>query len=160
MNKPTNKLGFDQNEAKTVADALNQILANEHVHYQKLRSFHWNVTGGDFFDLHDRFEAHYNEALLRIDEIAERIRVFGFTPLSTLKAYLEASDIQEVGTELAGEEMAEEILQDFEILLSYYADAIHEAAEIGDVGTVDMLNGFARSLEKNHWMLRAFLGRR
>ena len=28
---------------------------------QKLRNFHWNVEGSDFFELHEEFENEYNK---------------------------------------------------------------------------------------------------
>jgi starvation-inducible DNA-binding protein len=34
---------------------LNQLVADYQVLYQKLRSYHWNVTGRDFFTLHPVF---------------------------------------------------------------------------------------------------------
>ena len=136
--------------------ALNDLLANYHVHYQKLRNYHWNVKGPDFFDIHEKFEEQYNEAKLNIDEIAERVRVFGYTPMSTLKEYLDSSEIKETSTDLSGLEMVTEILNDFEILLSYLVDAADAALEIGDVGTQTIINGFIRGIEKKHWMFTAF----
>lgn len=82
------KLGFTTQETADIVEPLNLLLANYHVHYQKLRNYHWNVKGPDFFDIHEQFEMQYNEAKLNIDDVAERIRVFGYTPMSTLKEYL------------------------------------------------------------------------
>lgn len=151
------KLGFDSEESNEVVQSLNLLLANLHVHYQKLRNYHWNVTGSDFFDLHERFEEEYNEVKVEIDEIAERIRVFGHTPVSTLKEYLDMSEIKETGTELTGNEMVKEVLNDFEILLSFMVDALEASGEIGDVATEDMLTGYIKRTEKIHWMLTSFI---
>jgi starvation-inducible DNA-binding protein len=151
------KLGFDSEESNEVVQSLNLLLANLHVHYQKLRNYHWNVTGSDFFDLHERFEEEYNEVKVEIDEIAERIRVFGHTPVSTLKEYLDMSEIKETGTDLTGNEMVKEVLNDFEILLSFMVDALEASGEIGDVATEDMLTGYIKRTEKVHWMLTSFI---
>lgn len=151
------RLGFSESETAEIVDSLNQLLANYHVHYQKLRNYHWNVKGADFFDIHEKFEEQYNEAKLNIDDIAERIRVFGFTPMSTLKEYLANSEIKETGSDLAGTEMVAEILRDYEILLTYMTDVANAAINIGDVGTEDMINSFINKLEKSHWMFTAFL---
>lgn len=88
------KLGFDNEETKEIVESLNKLMANYHVHYQKLRNYHWNVEGHSFFELHEFFELEYNAVKLQIDEIAERIRVFGKKPVSTLKEYLEISEIK------------------------------------------------------------------
>ncbi|MDX1629795.1 MAG: DNA starvation/stationary phase protection protein [Fulvivirga sp.] len=150
------KLGFSKPEASELVEAMNKLLANYHVHYQKLRNYHWNVKGADFFDIHEQFEIQYDQAKENIDDIAERIRVFGYTPMSTLKDYLEVSEIEETGTDMDGMEMVAEILRDFEILLSYMVDVADAAIDIGDVGTEDLINSFIKKMEKSHWMFTAF----
>jgi starvation-inducible DNA-binding protein len=150
------KLGFRALEAAELVLKLNQLLASYHVHYQKLRNFHWNVRGGDFFDLHEKFELQYNQAKLNIDEIAERIRVFGKTPFSTLREYLDQSEIKEVGTDLSASQMVEEVLSDYRILLENMVDVVDTAIDVGDIGTQDLVNTFIKDMEKHHWMLTAF----
>jgi|SRR5690606_30589255 len=151
------KLGYNVQESEHIVESLNQLLANYHIHYQKLRNFHWNVTGGDFFDLHEKFEGLYNEAFSNIDLIAERIRVFGMTPLSLMKDYLEHSRIKEVGTDLDSRAMVTEIIKDFEILVENMNECAENVAELGDTATEDMLISFIKSIESNHWMLSSFL---
>lgn len=149
-------LGYTKEGTHELVNALNNLLANYSVHYQKLRNYHWNVKGQDFFDIHEQFEKQYNEAKLAIDEIAERIRVFGRTPLSTMKDYLEISDIKETGTDLKAMEMVKEILDDYQILVEFMYNVIDVAIENGDMGTEDMVKGFVYETEKNHWMMTSF----
>ena len=151
------KLGFSGEETEDIVNSMNLLLANYHVFYQKLRNYHWNVTGGDFFDLHDKFEELYTETVTNIDDSAERIRVFGMTPMSTLKEYLQNSSIKETGTDLSADAMLKEVIRDIETLDSYLIEAIDNAAEYGDVATVEMMNKMVKSLEKHHWMLKAFM---
>ena len=150
------KLGYTKEGTHQLVNALNNLLANYSVHYQKLRNYHWNVKGQDFFDIHEQFENQYNEAKLAIDEIAERIRVFGQTPLSTMKDCLEISDIQETGTDLKAMDMVKEILNDYQTLVEFMYNAIDIAIENGDMGTEDMVKGFVYETEKNHWMMTSF----
>ncbi|MBS9523157.1 DNA starvation/stationary phase protection protein [Litoribacter ruber] len=150
------KLGYKQSETDKIVKSLNKLLANYHVHYQKLRNFHWNVTGGDFFDLHEKFEELYDEAMENIDLIAERIRVFGYTPYSLITDYLENSDIKEVGTDLSSAEMVNEVLKDFEILAENMNDCAESVGDLGDLATEDMLVAFIKSIELHHWMLTSF----
>lgn len=153
------KLGFDKEETTDVVNSLNTLLANYHVYYQKLRNYHWNVKGGDFFDLHEKFEELYTVATVNIDDIAERIRVFGHTPLSTLQAYLDHAEITETGTDLSPEEMVSEVISDIETMDSFLVEALDTASEVGDVATVALLNKMIKDIEKEHWMLSAFTGR-
>ncbi len=157
--KKYKKLGFDKEETQKLVDSMNQLLANYHLHYQKLRNFHWNVKGADFFEIHEQFEIRYNVSKESIDEIAERIRVFGHTPLSNLSDYLKHSNIKESKSDMASDDMVAEILSDYEILLSFLADSMNAAIDIGDVGTEDMLNTFIQDMEKHHWMLSSFLAK-
>ncbi|MGK7390666.1 MAG: Dps family protein [Candidatus Cyclobacteriaceae bacterium M2_1C_046] len=155
--KAFKKLGFSKLETAEIVQKMNLLLANYHVHYQKLRNYHWNVKGPDFFDIHEQFEIAYDEAKVNIDDIAERIRVFGQTPMSTLKEYLETSEIKETNTTLTSNEMVKEILNDFEVLLSFMSEVVDAAIEIGDVGTEDLMKDFMKRIEKTHWMLTAFI---
>ncbi len=150
------RLGYTKLETAELVESLNKLLANYSVHYQKLRNFHWNVKGGDFFDIHEKFEEQYNAAKVAIDDIAERIRVFGQTPLSTMREYLENSTIKESGTDLSAMEMVKEIIKDYEMLLEFMFDAIEQAIDKGDSGTEDMIKSLVKSTEKNHWMMTAF----
>ncbi|NJK86607.1 MAG: hypothetical protein HC906_12205 [Bacteroidales bacterium] len=50
------KLGYSNMDTAEIVLRLNKLIASYHVFYQKLRNFHWNVTGQDFFDLHQHFE--------------------------------------------------------------------------------------------------------
>ncbi len=153
------KLGWTSEETAEITSALNTVLANYSVHYQKLRNFHWNVKGSDFFDLHEQFEKQYTEALQNIDDVAERIRIFGETPLSLMRDYLQLSEIKETGTNLPSELMVRELLSDYRILLQHLFNAVNIAASHEDSGTEEMLKVFINHLEKSHWMLTAFLAK-
>lgn len=153
------KLGWTTEETERISIVLNELLANYSVHYQKLRNYHWNVKGSDFFDLHTEFEDQYNEARDHIDAIAERIRVFGKTPLSTMREYLEISEIKETSSELSSDIMVREVLSDYRILLQYMFAVVDVAVDQGDSGSEEMIKGFINSIEKHHWMLSAFLAK-
>lgn len=156
--KPT-KLGWTASETEKISSTLNDLLANYATHYQKLRNFHWNVKGSDFFDLHEQFEIQYTEAHQHIDDIAERIRIFQQTPLSTMREYLEVSEIKESSPQLASDLMVREILSDYRILLEYMFSVVEVARELSDSGTEEMVKVFINNIEKHHWMLSAFLSK-
>ena len=150
--KTYKKLGFTYLETAEIVVALKQLLANYQIHYHKLRSFHWNVEGPDFFELHEAFEQDYNTTKENIDEIAERIRVFGLKPLSVLKETIELSEIKETKKSISGLEMVREILKDFEILHDKMLDVLNAALGTGDNATEQMISEFMGELEKRNWM--------
>ncbi|MBS1582679.1 MAG: DNA starvation/stationary phase protection protein [Bacteroidetes bacterium] len=145
-------------DRRRVTDTLNVLLANYQVHYQKLRNYHWNVKGSDFFDLHEQLEAQYQEAQANIDRIAERVRVFQERPLSTFTEYLEQSTVKEDRTVPASDKMVQQILADYTVLLDHLSEAVDLAEEMADAGTETMVKGFIQQIEKHHWMLSAFKG--
>lgn len=151
------KMGWSTSEVEAITRGLNELLANYMVHFQKLRNYHWNVKGADFFDLHTEFEKQYELAHKDIDAIAERVRVFGELPKSTLKEYLETSEIQETGSNLSSELMVRELLSDYRILLNHMFTVVEVAKNAGDMGTEQLIKPIINRVEKSHWMLTSFL---
>ena len=152
------KISLNEKEIKPVVDHLNDLLANYHIHYQKLRGCHWNVKGQNFFTLHVKFEELYNNAVITIDELAERILTLGKPPISTFADYIKVSKIKEVNTiGLKDTAMVKAIIDDMATLISIERDIMEISAEAGDDGTNDMINKFMQFKEKNTWMLRSFI---
>lgn len=108
------KSGFKSEETKVVIESLNNLLANYQMHCQKMRNNHWKAEGEALYELHETFELENNAVKLQIDEISERIRVFGKKPVSTFKEYLET---KETDTSLNSGEPAKQIVNDFETLI-------------------------------------------
>ena len=155
--KTYSKLGFNREEASELAESLNLLLCNYSVVYQKIRNFHWNVVGGDFFDVHEKLELEYLSAAENIDTVAERVRVLGFKPISTLAEYLEKAEVEEVTGDLSSDKMMEEVIQDYEILLSFMVDVADLAVENGDLGTETIMRAMIIRTEEKHWMFSAFV---
>ncbi|MGQ8335992.1 Dps family protein [Sunxiuqinia sp. A32] len=151
------RLGFNQKDTSEVIENINQLISSYHVHYQKLRNFHWNVVGKDFFELHEKFEELYDFAKMNIDDLAERVRVFGARPTARLTDYLKSSKISEPQGFLSPEEMVDEVLSDFEILLSQMINVLEKANDLGDVSTIDLVNTMVKRTEKYYWMFTSWL---
>ena len=152
------KISLNEKEIKPVVDHLNDLLANYHIHYQKLRGCHWNIKGQNFFTLHIKFEELYNNAVITIDELAERVLTLGKPPISTFADYIKVSKIKEINTiGLKDTAMVKAIIDDMATLISLERDIMEISAEAGDDGTNDMINKFMQFKEKNTWMLRSFI---
>lgn len=135
---------------------LNTLLANYHIYYQKLRSYHWNVLGENFFDLHAKFEELYTDARTKIDDIAERILTLRHHPMSKLTDYLEISEIKETSPLQTDKNMVTEIISDHKTLLTQMSKVIKVAEKAEDEGTIDLIGAYIRELEKSSWMLNAW----
>ncbi|TVZ51327.1 Dps family protein [Dokdonia sp. Hel_I_53] len=151
-----NYLNLDIEKTKYTVNELNTLLSDYHVYYQKLRNFHWNVSGENFFDLHVKFEELYDDAKIKIDEIAERILTLRFAPVSNLSDYLENSSIKESKSDLSDRDMVDTILEDHGKILKQLTSVVNKADEAGDEGTIDLVGAYIRELEKTSWMLDAW----
>lgn len=149
-------LGLDEKKTSNTVQELNVLLADYHLYYQKLRNYHWNVIGKNFFDLHEKFEELYDDAKIKIDEIAERILTLRFQPTSNLSDYLEKSNVKESKSDLSDSEMIKNLLTDHGILLKQMRKVIEIAETGGDEGTIDLIGAYIRELEKTSWMLDAW----
>ena len=151
--KTMSYLGLDEKKTTKTVQELNILLADYHIYYQKLRNFHWNVIGKNFFDLHEKFEELYDDAKLKVDEIAERILTLRFQPTSNLSDYLKASNLKESSSDLSDTKMIQTLLDDHGILLKQMRKVTAVADKGGDEGTIDLIGGYIRELEKTSWML-------
>lgn len=151
-----NYLNIDNEKILPVVSELNVLLADYHVYYQKLRNFHWNILGKNFFDLHNKFEEMYDDTRIKIDEVAERIITLKYHPISKLSDYIEVSKIKESSPLLSDEEMVKEIIEDHKIILEQLSKIVNRADKANDEGTIDLMGAYIRELEKTTWMLNAW----
>lgn len=140
-------------------EGLNRQIAGWSVLYTKLHNFHWYVKGPHFFTLHPKFEELYNLATANMDEVAERLLTIGGRPAATMTEQLRLSPIQEAEGQFSAEQMVEQVVADLNMMLSVIRQGIDEAGESEDKATEDMLIGFTAALDKEIWMLNAFLGK-
>lgn len=155
-----NNLGFRKLETAEIVKALNVSLSTYQVFFHKLQNFHWNVKGGDFFDIHDTTQRMYERALLDIDEIAERVRVFGLVPTYKMQDYIDKSLIKQSQYDLSAEFMAHELINNLETLIESFI-ILHEASsKNGDLGGALMASQMIKELETNHWKLSAWCDRK
>ena len=143
--------------ADKVNEQLNKALANYSIYYQKLRNYHWNVSGKMFFALHAKFEELYDEAAEHIDQIAEQILIRGGKPLSCLQDYLKVSELQEDHETPKAAEMVTRLVSDIKVLVQSLKSAADLADDAEDSSTEDLLGLMIAGHEKSLWMLRAFL---
>lgn len=152
-----NSIGLDAAKSKELSGMLNDLLANYQVFYQNLRGFHWNVKGNKFFELHLKFEELYNDAVLKVDEIAERILTLQGVPLHTFESYLKQSTIKSVEKEKVDGGIIPTVVENFSVLISKERAILSLAAETGDEGTVSQMSDYITQTEKTVWMLNAYL---
>jgi starvation-inducible DNA-binding protein len=151
-----NAIGLNIETSKNLANSLNELLANFQLYYQNLRSFHWNIKGEKFFELHTKFEELYTAANLHIDELAERVLTLGFKPLSSFSEYIQYSEIKEASNLEHANEIIPNILTSLNIILVKERNALLISNEANDEGTNALLSSYIVEHEKLVWMLTAY----
>ncbi|HEU0111335.1 MAG TPA: Dps family protein [Flavisolibacter sp.] len=151
------QIGLDTAKSKKLADSMNVLLANYQVFYINVRGFHWNITGEKFFELHAKFEELYNDLLIKVDEIAERVLTLGYTPLHTYTDYIKTAGIKEAKNISKGNEAMQIILDSFRTLIQLQRDIIEVSDETNDEGTSALMSDYIREQEKLVWMYSAYL---
>ena len=153
-----NTIGLNKDQTQALAKDLNVLLANFQIYYQNLRGIHWNIKGKRFFDLHVKFEELYNDANVKVDEIAERILTLGETPLHTFEDYTNAGKVP-VGKNISEDEKAVRLIVDsLSELLKIERQLLEASDEANDEGTNAMMSDFITEQEKTVWMMKAWLG--
>ena len=150
-------IGLDTAQSQALAAELNKLLASYQILYMNVRGFHWNIRGNQFFELHLKFEEIYNDLLLKVDALAERILTLDGVPMHSFSDYLKVSAIPEQKGLHDGRACVESLLDSFRELLVAQRRILGQAAEAGDEGTASILSDYVQQQEKLLWMLRAYL---
>ena len=153
-----NAIGIDTNKAIELTTKLNDLLANYQIFYQNLRGLHWNVKGKEFFELHLKFEELYNDAILKVDEIAERILTLGGTPLHTMTDYISESEIKQIKGVTNGPDGVKHVVDNFSMLIGKEREILALSGDADDEGTNSLMSDYITQTEKTVWMLTAYLG--
>ena len=154
------RIGLDTEQSKILAEKLNLLLANYQIFYMNTRGFHWNIKGEKFFELHLKFEELYNDSLIKIDEIAERVLTLGFTPLHTYTDFLQLATVKEAKGISDGDDAIRAILDGYLILLPIERELLELSDKSNDEGTNALMSDYIREQEKQVWMYSAYLNKR
>lgn len=154
-----NAIGLDRDQSNNLAKKLNELLANYSIFYQNTRGYHWNIKGEKFFELHLKFEELYNDLLLKIDEIAERILTLGHTPNHNYSDYRKTSKISESAQVSDGKLAVIDILTSFQVIIVLQRELLELANVAGDEGTNALMSDYIRLQEKFVWMYSSFLNK-
>lgn len=141
-----------------IIDTLNGLLADTHILNVKLHNYHWNIQGSQFSQIHEMTEKYYEYFFGVYDDVAERILQLGGKPLASVKAYLEATKLnEEEGSAFAPEQVLKAVLADFESVHGTVLEIMSLCDEANDISTGNMLGNIIDWLEKTMWMLRQTL---
>lgn len=139
-----------------LSTALNQYLANVAVEYVKLHNLHWNVVGSSFKQVHEYLETLYDGFADVLDGVAELLKMHDIQPLASMKDYLAAATIQELGSVELSTREALGIARGDLLVLKAQAESIRSAADADDVyDVVAAMEEQLSDYNKTLWFLQA-----
>jgi starvation-inducible DNA-binding protein len=142
------------NAAKTVAEALNGILADSFAIYFKTKNFHWHVSGPHFHDYHLMLDAQAAQIFATTDAIAERVRKTGNT---TLRSIGDISRHQSIKDNDAAFVPAADMLAELRDDNLKLVESLREAKDIVDAArdnaTSGILDEWTDQAEERAWFL-------
>ena len=150
-------IGLNITQSEALTKQLNTLLSSYQIQYMNARGFHWNIKGRQFFELHLKFEEIYNDLLLKVDEVAERILTLGGQPKHAYSEYMSLSNISEAQGISDGATAVNNLLAGFEQLISHQRIILAQASEASDEGTASLMSDYIKEQEKLIWMLKAYL---
>lgn len=141
--------------AKPVIERLNALLGTINVFTRKVRHYHWNVKGRNFFTLHKVFEELYGTWAEFGDEVAERVVALGGQPGPSLADDIKVSKLKEDSEYPAADAMVKHLVADFETLGAFIRETYAVAED--DRTTEDLLDDLRDAIDGKLWMLKAYL---
>lgn len=134
---------------------LDRALASTFTLYFKAHSYHWNVQGSDFAQLHSFFGELYEDIHTSIDAMAEQVRALGRHAPFNLKMILSDSGLAEDQHVLSAHDMLINLHESNAIVIHELNDAIKDAKD--NQGLINFLADRVDKHSKHAWQLKSFL---
>jgi len=156
MTSPDLKTPTDlrSNATKSVAQALNGVLADSYALYFKTKNFHWHVSGPHFRDYHLMFDEQATQILATTDLIAERVRKTGNTTLRSIGDISRRQSVVDNDADYVSPgDMLNELREDNLKLVEALRAAKAAATEAGDNATEGIIDDWTDQAEERAWFL-------
>lgn len=145
---------LNSNAAKSVAEALNGILANSYALYLKTKNFHWHVSGPHFRDYHLLLDDQATQILGTTDAIAERVRKTGNTTLRSIGDIARHQTVKDNDADfVSAADMLAELRDDNLKLVEQLREAKDIADEAKDNATSAVIDEWTDAAEERAWFL-------
>ncbi|RZM35524.1 MAG: DNA starvation/stationary phase protection protein [Sphingomonas sp.] len=151
LNTPTD---LSSNATRTVAQALNAILADTFALYLKTKNFHWHVSGPHFRDYHLMLDEQAAEIFAGTDAIAERVRKTGNTTLRSIGDIARHQSVVDNDADFVPPEAMLSELRDDNLRLVEALRAVKDLADAAkDNATSAMIDDWTDQAERRAWFL-------
>lgn len=139
-------------------NALRECLANTFMMYFRAHTFHWNVEGIHFVELHEYFGDLYEELHSAVDPLAENIRfIDSYAPQNMNQIYMDCTlsmlDSTTVGADYV--QMLKQLIDDNAVLMNSLNKAFTIAESNNVQGIADFIASRLEAHSKHMWMLKS-----
>lgn len=137
-------------------DILNTYLANVKVLNNNLYNLHFNVVGREFFTIHRRLQDYYEYFADVYDAVAERIKMLGGYPITSLVEYENVSTLKSMPSrDYSTEETLQILANDFSYMIGLSSQVMSELDVVGDGVSSGIVSDVLKYLEKELWMIKS-----
>lgn len=142
-----------------LVNQMKVVLASTFAAKLKAHSYHWNVIGSDFPQLHDFFATIYEDYDGAIDPLAEHIRQLDSFVPGTLARMKELSVVMEDEKIPTAEKMISNLLSCNENVMGEVTKAYEMAEEQKEYALSNYLQDRLTSHSKLNWMIKSTMGK-
>jgi starvation-inducible DNA-binding protein len=143
-----------RNDTKSVAQALNGLLADSFALYFKTKNFHWHVSGPHFRDYHLLLDEQAAQIFATTDVIAERVRKTGNTTLRSIGDVSRHQTITDNDQDfVSAPDMLAELRDDNLKLVESLREAKDVADAARDNATSAIIDEWTDAAEQRAWFL-------
>lgn len=143
-----------------LVEKVKYALADTFTFALKTQSYHWNVIGSDFPQLHDFFGDLYAELQTATDDLAEQVRQLDAFAPGSLTRMKELSSVKEDDLIPKAEKMVTNLIDANDQVLKCLTDAYEMAEEQKEFGLSNFLQDRITTHKKHRWMLKATAGQK
>lgn len=134
------------------------VLADTFIMYFKAHTYHWNVEGKNFSEMHSFFGDLYEELHGAVDVIAEEIRALDeYAPISLMELYNSKTIAEDSVKPSSSVEMLALLLVANNQVTNDLNSLFKAATAANKQGLADFAAGRLDVHAKHGWMLRSFL---
>lgn len=150
------QLPLTQDVRQTSADWLQRITYDFIALQHNVHQAHWNVTGIEYYQLHEFYGELYATLQGFIDASAERKLHLGISADGRPSATAANSDVPELSPGFVGDtESLKFLAENYSVVSAQLYAAIDATSD--DMVTQDLLIGFTHEIDKGFWQLREHL---
>lgn len=149
-------------DRNTLANYFGELTSSLYVLAVKLKAFHWNIIGNQFFPLHVELDNQVEALLSFADGSAELIRQINDTSAPVgMRTMVERSFIEETFAVnlVTAEEILPVIVSDYSTMIEFCQKLIKRADEAGRQDLSDFAISVRQYLEKYKWQFSSAQGK-